>query len=256
MPLPPPPFGSGSIARAVHRGVALVLVALGWTSIAAAQEFRDDTWQLCFSDQVHADFAVGACTALIESGRETRDNLAAALFNRANAFADRRLFDRAVQDYDQALRLLPDEPEFLANRGHALIELGRIDEAIADYDRALRQNPKLLAALDGRCNAHAIQGRIDVALGDCEAALAQAPDDPLIREGRGFVALKAGDWRGAIGFYDAALAHDPDNAQALWGRGYAHEKLGRRAEANRDFAAARKALKDIDRVMIARGLAR
>lgn len=232
------------------------LLALAAGTPAPAQEFRDDTWQLCFSDTAPPDFSVGACTALIESGRETRDNLAAALFNRANAFAGRRLFDRAVLDYGQALRLFPDDPEFLANRGHALIELGRVDEAIADYDRALRQNPKLLAALDGRCNAHAIQNRIEAALGDCEAALAQAPDDPLIRENRGFVALKAGDWRGAIGFYDIALAGDRGNALALWGRGYANEKLGRRAEAQRDFAAARKALKDVDKAMAQRGLAR
>lgn len=243
-------------ARSVPGWIASALAIFLLVPPAAAQEFRDDTWQLCFSDAVHADFAVGACTALIESGRETRENLAAALFNRGNAFADRRLFERALQDYGQALRLLPDDPEFLANRGHALVQLGRVDEAIADYDRALRQNPKLLAALDGRCNAYAIQNRLDAALGDCEAALAQAPDDPLVREGRGFVALKAGDWPGAIGFYDLALAGDRDNALALWGRGYANEKLGRRAEAQRDYAAARKALKDVDKTMAARGLAR
>jgi tetratricopeptide (TPR) repeat protein len=243
-------------ARSVLGWIASALAIFLLVPPAAAQEFRDDTWQLCFSDMAPPDFSVGACTALIESGRETRENLAAALFNRANAFASRRLFDRAVQDYGQALRLLPDDAEFLANRGHALIELGRVDEAIADYDRALRQNPKLVAALDGRCNAHAIQNRIDAALGDCEAALAQAPDDPLIRENRGFVALKAGDWRGAIGFYDGALAGDRDNALALWGRGYANERLGRRAEAQRDYAAARRALKDVDRTMAARGLAR
>jgi len=159
--------GSGSIARpapGLPRRWAM-LVVLAWIiapASARGQEFRSDTWELCFSDTMHADFSIGACTELIESGAETKENLAAALFNRANAFAERRLFDRAVADYGQALRLLPDDPDFLANRGHALLELRRVEDAISDYDRALRLKPALVAALDGRCYAQAILGRLEV----------------------------------------------------------------------------------------------
>lgn len=223
---------------------------------AADEPFRADTWALCFSDLAPPDFSVGACTQIIDSGAETKENLAAAFFNRANALADRKLYARAVQDYDQALRLLPDDAEFLANRGRALLELRRVEEAVADYDRALAQKPGLLAALDGRCYARAVLGQLDAAARDCDAALAIAPDDPLIREGRGFLALKQGDWQGALDQYDRSLARDPGNAQALWGRGYARQQLGRRAEAQRDFAQARRHRADIDQVMQAGGLKR
>lgn len=235
---------------------AILLTALIAPPAAAQAPFRSDTWELCFSDTVHADFSIGACTAIIELGAETPENTAAAHFNRANAFAERRMFDRALADYDQALRILPDDPDFLVNRGHALMEARRVEDAIADYDRALRSKPRFVAALDGRCYAQAIVGRLDAAVRDCDRALALAPDDPLLREARGFVALKAGDWSRAVAYYDAALARDPGNAQALWGRELARERLGQRAEAGRDFSAARKRRADIDAVMATRGVAR
>jgi tetratricopeptide (TPR) repeat protein len=43
----------------------------------------------------------------------------------------------ALESYDRALALRPDDAEVLYNRGNALEELGRLDEALENYDYAL-----------------------------------------------------------------------------------------------------------------------
>src|SRR5947209_1222438 len=53
------------------------------------------------------DRAISACTAIIRSGKETKRNLAAIFVNRAMAYKEARQYDRALQDYDQALAIDP-----------------------------------------------------------------------------------------------------------------------------------------------------
>jgi hypothetical protein len=58
-------------------------------------------------------------------------------------------FDRAIADFDEAIRLNPSADAFY-NRGNAYAELGQHDRAIADFDKAIRLNPKSVAAIEKR----------------------------------------------------------------------------------------------------------
>jgi tetratricopeptide (TPR) repeat protein len=58
-------------------------------------------------------------------------------------------FDRAIADFDEAIRLSPSADAFY-NRGNAYAELGQYDRAIADFDKAIRLNPKSMAAIEKR----------------------------------------------------------------------------------------------------------
>jgi len=58
-------------------------------------------------------------------------------------------FDRAIADFDEAIRLNPSADAFY-NRGNAYAELGQYDRAIADFDKAIRLNPKSVAAIEKR----------------------------------------------------------------------------------------------------------
>jgi tetratricopeptide (TPR) repeat protein len=48
-----------------------------------------------------------------------------------------RQFDRAMTDYDEALRLDPTNGLYFKNRGNAFRITGKYAEAIADYRKAL-----------------------------------------------------------------------------------------------------------------------
>ena len=49
----------------------------------------------------------------------------------------KRMYDRAIQDYDEALRLNPNNALYLKNRGNAFRIIGQYRSAIADYRKAL-----------------------------------------------------------------------------------------------------------------------
>jgi tetratricopeptide (TPR) repeat protein len=53
----------------------------------------------------------------------------------------------ALQQYAEALRQNPADPEIRTNLGMTYTTLGRYDDAIAEYERALEINPRYAAAL-------------------------------------------------------------------------------------------------------------
>ena len=61
----------------------------------------------------------------------------AALNNRGNVYMSKRQYDRAIKDYDEAIRLDPNEPLYIKNRANAFRVAGQYDRAIADYRKAL-----------------------------------------------------------------------------------------------------------------------
>ena len=79
-----------------------------------------------------------------------------AFNNRGNAFRTRDELDRAMRDYDEAIRLDPHYAHALNNRGIIFLEHGDTDRAIADFDRAIGEErptptPSVIAGSRG-CN--------------------------------------------------------------------------------------------------------
>ena len=60
---------------------------------------------------------------------------AATIFNNAGKY------DRAIEDYNEALRLKPDFAQAFSDRGAAWYFKGEYSKAIADYDEAIRIDP-------------------------------------------------------------------------------------------------------------------
>ena len=63
---------------------------------------------------------------------------AAAYYSRGLAHAELGRYEKAIAEYDEAIRLRPDYVEAYNSRGTAHAELGRHEKAIADYDVANR----------------------------------------------------------------------------------------------------------------------
>lgn len=62
--------------------------------------------------------------------------------------------ERAIADYDEAIELDPDLARAYHNRGVAYLRLGRHARAIRDYDEALRIDPAHAIAYFSYANAH------------------------------------------------------------------------------------------------------
>src|SRR5437588_196871 len=116
----------------------------------------------------NSDLALHYCTAAIQSGRLSEADLAISLMNRGLAYDNKGDHDRAIQDYDPALRLQPDFALSFVSRGRAYDNKGDYDRAIQDCDQAIRLKPDFAWAFYNRGNAYNHKGDHDRAIQDCD----------------------------------------------------------------------------------------
>ncbi len=95
-----------------------------------------------------------------------------------------KLFERAVDYYDAAIRRSPGLPEPYYNRANSRMAIGRFEEAVADYDKAILFRPDYADAHNNRGFALARLSRHDEAIASYDRALALQPDHPLARSNR------------------------------------------------------------------------
>ncbi len=228
-------------------------------------------------DATTVDQRIEGCSAVIKAGRDKADKLAEAFNNRGVGYRLKGDFDRAIQDYGQAIKLNAKFAAAYNNRGVAYDHKGEYDRAIADYDQAIKLKPsaegyfnrgnahlgksrydhaiddynqaiKLKAdfapAFDNRCWARAVVGILKQALADCNQALRLTPNNAATLDSRAFVFLKMAQFDAAVSDYDAALRINPELAFALYGRGLARLKNEDPAGAT-DIAAAKARQPDI-----------
>ena len=108
----------------------------------AAGECRTDEQRCTGQAGVRPDAQAAACTALIDSERFTRQNLAILHSNRGIAYGKAGDYDRAIADFDAALRINPNHVRAYLNRGNANFARRDYDRAIADFGQAIRLEPK------------------------------------------------------------------------------------------------------------------
>ncbi len=144
----------------------------------------------------------------------------------------------AIDAYNRAIFLQPNNASAYSNRGSAKNKLDRHEDAIADYDQAIRLKPDLAIAYSNRGATKSSQGQHDQAITDCEQAIFLQPNyaSPYVNRGSAKSAL--GHYDEAIADYDQALRLKPSFAEAYNNRGEAKAALGRITEARSDFETA------------------
>lgn len=68
-------------------------------------------------------------------------NEAFAYFNRGNENLNKEMYDQAIADYTQAIRIAPNYVDAYNQRGSAYINKGDEDRAIADFTQVIRLDP-------------------------------------------------------------------------------------------------------------------
>jgi tetratricopeptide (TPR) repeat protein len=84
------------------------------------------------------DKIVSACGALIDNEKAARADRLKALIARAGAFTRKDQVDRAIADYDAALRLDPSQADLFNSRGELWRKKGDRRNALADFAAALK----------------------------------------------------------------------------------------------------------------------
>ena len=132
--------------------------------------------------------------------------------NRGLAYKDKKDFDKAIADFNEALRLKPDWFPYF-NRGIAYYEKGDSNHAIADANKALELKPKEPSqradCLLLRAHSYADKQDAPAALNDLNAAIKldqRRADSYLLR---GIIYKVGHQYEKSLGDYETAIGLDP-----------------------------------------------
>jgi tetratricopeptide (TPR) repeat protein len=92
------------------------------------------------------DRIVAVCAALVDSDKTLKPDRLKALVARAGAYDRKDQIDRAIGDYEAALRLDPTMADVFNARGELWRRKGDRPHALADFGAALKLNPQHEAA--------------------------------------------------------------------------------------------------------------
>jgi tetratricopeptide (TPR) repeat protein len=161
-----------------------------------------------------------------------------AFCDRGLAYSSLGQWDKAIADYNQAIRIDPENFNANYNRGLAYTALEQWDKAITDYTRAIRINPKYIKAYSNRSVAYNNLGQWDKSIADCSIAIGIDPDYKETYSNRGIAYCNLGQWNKAIADYAKAIELDPNYATACYNLGVAHYNLEQIDKAIEDFTRA------------------
>jgi tetratricopeptide (TPR) repeat protein len=142
----------------------------------------------------------------------------------------------ALEEFNQAVELEPDNPEAHYNRGNVHYDLGNYQAALEDYDRTLELSPNKINAFYNRGLTHYELENYPEAIADFTRAIDANPNDADAYYKRGLVYYELLDYEKAIADYTEAIRLDPQQANlALLNRGLSRSASGDKQGAIADF---------------------
>jgi tetratricopeptide (TPR) repeat protein len=171
-----------------------------------------------------------------------------AYLNLAEAYQDRRDYDRALAALNKAVKVQPEMAALYFSRGR--VQRSRRDPAaaLADFEQAIRLYRRVKRSPQEEVilvNAHIERGEIlyeqklyGAALRAADAALTSAPGSATAHRLRGGVLLKQGDFKEAAWALDEAVKRGKPAAAVYEARGLARYELREYEGAVADFSRA------------------
>lgn len=147
---------------------------------------------------------------------------------------------RALEAYNRAVALNPDNLEAYASRGSVHFFQGNYDLAEADFKFVLDKNPYQADAYTAYGSVLAAKGNFDEALEVLNSAIALKPGKPEIFFSRAGVYFMLGRYAEAVTDYTSVINLRPA-ADVYNARGAAYLRLGKNELAEQDFNTAQNA---------------
>jgi tetratricopeptide (TPR) repeat protein len=148
-----------------------------------------------------------------------------------NALSRLGRYEEAVDSFDQALALRPDDYEALLNRGADLNELGRYEEALASFHQAIQLQPEFHLTWYNQGIVQKRLGSYKEAVASFDQAIQLQPEFHLTWYNQGIVQSLLGNYEEAITSFDQAVKLQPNFYDAWNSRGNALRDLERYEEA-------------------------
>lgn len=198
----------------------VAVVALGGGATSVVAQSQQQLKELCANEHysVPVDRRANSCSALIQSGRLSKTELAVTFTYRGDTYLQRNDYDQAIADYSEAIRNNPNYGRAWSSRGMAYRSNGDLNRAMQDFDEGIRLDPNYLAAHWARHYAYLTAGDYDRAIADCTQAVEINPSVYAYFV-RSQAYLLKGDKAAALADINKAIALNPKYASGYFIRG-------------------------------------
>ena len=115
--------------------------------------------------------AVAAFRKAAELDSKQAPNLIATLQQRGTAYTNEKKFPEAIADFNEALKMKPNDPGIYERRAYVEMKMNDLDKAFADYSEASRLNPNEVRYYLYRGYIYEKKGDIKKSMADTEKAL-------------------------------------------------------------------------------------
>jgi len=176
--------------------------------------------------------------AALQDSTLPNERRAAILIDRGITFAKLNQPKAAIDEFNRAVQLTPENAAIYNNRGNLLLSLGLAREAIKDLDRALLLSPGYAAAYNNRAQASLRLGDLAAAYADFTKAMQLMATSPAPLAGRGRTLLAQERPFAALRDFSRAIGVEQKFGPAYRGRAEAKLVLQRYDEAIEDFSRA------------------
>ncbi|MDH6261224.1 tetratricopeptide repeat protein [Bradyrhizobium sp. BR13661] len=173
----------------------------------------------------NVDDVIAGCSTAIKQ-KPNSQNVWIAYHNRGSAWSTKGDYDKAIADFDQALRLNPNLASSYSNRGRAWAMKGAYDRAIPDMSASIRLNPTDAVAYRNRGTVWHYKGDEDKAIADYSESIRLDPKNTMTYSDRSTAWLGKADYDKAVADSSEAIRLDPKNGVAYSNRGLALRRKG------------------------------
>ncbi len=167
-----------------------------------------------------------------------KEALASNYFQRGNFRSALEDYEGAIKNFDEAIKINPNDASAYTNRGIIKDHLELHEKAIEDFDEAIKINPKYAVAYTNKGIAKANLELHKEAIKNFDEAIKINPNDAIAYTNKGVAKAKLGQYEEAIQNHDQAINIIPILANPYYNRGNAKAKLKQYREAIRDFNKA------------------
>ncbi|BBM81728.1 tetratricopeptide repeat protein [Candidatus Uabimicrobium amorphum] len=157
---------------------------------------------------------------------------------RGNLYTAQQKYDKAVADFNRAIKLQAKNPQGYILRGKAYVALRRYRQALQDFTISLALNPQNAEVYFQRAELLTRQKRYDMAYIDYNKSIKLNPNNAEFYIGRGLLNLENRRFQNALNDYNDAIRIDPKNAQAYGYSGIAYQLMKNNRKAMRYYSKA------------------
>ena len=160
--------------------------------------------------------------------------------NRGAAYGSMEDYEKAIENYSQAIEIKADNPLYFSNRGFCYRKTKRYQKALQDFNRALSLDPKRSMDYAQRAYVYRNLKQYEKAIDGFSRAIDGNVKEDWIYANRGSCYLNTKKYAAAVRDYSIAIEMDSRYEYAIANRGQAYLNMGNCQKALADFSRAVK----------------